>query len=1088
SSSGRKAAGPRIWLADRQAFPVKVADTETLPQEVATGQAQPLSMATADVDGDGYADLVTGFSTARGGAIVVHRANADAFAPKSNATLEAIGHEQFPSPFLPSVRILNIPVRPDFIALGSFTSSGHEDLVVAARGGNTLYVFSGDGKGKFGTPQIVPVSGGVTSLAAARLLRSVHFANVVVGLAGPHNSSLLVFTGSMQGLGSPAQFPLDAAPTDIVFGDFGDSYTDTAFLAGGSVFVLHSSTFQVEQISLPVSASAMALGSFIFDRNSALQMALLTSDGTVHIATHTEFDPRPLTLEEHQARLHAGRRGFANPLNAPRSLPQNGWQIVESIPTAAPFAAGPPPVFFRTRISDKAADDIMVLDPSLAQLSVISHPNVVAGAMTFAPAQVSTRPYNGSVVAALPMRTNIDNRPGIVALHQGQLAPAVMMPLPDPTFFVNRTDDPTPGTTAATCNNVSNADVSSSCSLREAVLKANSIAGTDTISLAANTYTLTIARVNGDNTGAHGGLYINDSVNIVGTGQASTIIQGGTSAATGVDLVFAVNEDIQTITNASASFSNLTIKFGHNRGSVAGFDGDGGCMEYDTGSSGAANLTLTNVTMSNCVTQDGNGGGLAIFNASSGAGGTGLATISNSIFQNNSVAEAGAGSAGSGGAIWVADLARMAMTNTQVINNTATQVNGNGRGVGGGIFIFSAGSGSRQTQIHGSTITGNSASGFGGGIWSASNLLIDNSGGPTSVSGNAAGANSGGSQNGGGIYLNPASPDSTTLTKLTITNNTATANGGGIASGNDTGAGALTMHFCRLAGNTATTANNLDNDDTSINATNNWWGTNTPANTIANRNGGTITSSPFVKLTNTVSPATLKINQSTTLTGDLSKDNTGSGAALAGNLDVLVGLPITLNNAVLGSIPQAQPESLNSSAQATATFNAGGTAGNGSADATVDQQTVTANIAISAPLQITKIFNPISVAVDAPSTLSFAVTNPNPVAVDASFTDTLPAGLIVAATPGVTNTCGGTVTATAGSGSIAFSNASLPVGACSITVKVSSATDGTFNNSVTINSSAAGTGAQSTSSATLTVINPPSITKAFGAATLPLNG
>src|SRR6185437_12765419 len=42
SSSGRKAAGPRIWLADRQAFPVKVADTETLPQEVATGQAQPL--------------------------------------------------------------------------------------------------------------------------------------------------------------------------------------------------------------------------------------------------------------------------------------------------------------------------------------------------------------------------------------------------------------------------------------------------------------------------------------------------------------------------------------------------------------------------------------------------------------------------------------------------------------------------------------------------------------------------------------------------------------------------------------------------------------------------------------------------------------------------------------------------------------------------------------------------------------------------------------------------------------------------------------------------------------------------------------
>src|SRR5262249_49163913 len=48
--------------------------------------------------------------------------------------------------------------------------------------------------------------------------------------------------------------------------------------------------------------------------------------------------------------------------------------------------------------------------------------------------------------------------------------------------------------------------------------------------------------------------------------------------------------------------------------------------------------------------------------------------------------------------------------------------------------------------------------------------------------------------------------------------------------------------------------------------------------------------------------------------------------------------------------------------------------------------------------------------------------------------------------------------------------------------------DGTLNNSVTINSTAAGTGALSTSTATLTAINPPSITKAFGASILSLNG
>jgi uncharacterized repeat protein (TIGR01451 family) len=604
---------------------------------------------------------------------------------------------------------------------------------------------------------------------------------------------------------------------------------------------------------------------------------------------------------------------------------------------------------------------------------------------------------------------------------------------------------------------------------------------------------LSIARQAGDNTGAHGGLYINDSVNIVGAGQASTIIQGGTSAATGVDLVFAVNEDIQTVTNASASFQNLTIQFGHNRGSVGGTDGDGGCMEYDTGSSGAATLSLTNVTIQNCVTQDGNGGALATFNVSSGiaGGGTGTATISNSTFQNNSVAEQGAGSAGSGGGIWVSDQARMSMSNSQVKNNSATQLNGAGRGTSGGLLILGAGSGEPQVQIHSSTISGNSAAGEGGGINSTRALLIDGTqANPTVISGNTAGANNGGTQVGGGLYLDQATPDTATLTKVTITGNTATGNGGGVAVGNDSGGtGTFTIHFSRLAGNTgAAGSNNLDNDHGTVNATANWWGTNTPSGTITNRNAGTTNFTPFAELTNTASPSVIKINTSTTLTGDLSKDNNGSAATLAGNLDVLVGLPITFNNAILGTIPQAQPETLNSAAQATATFNAGGASGNGSADATVDQQTVTANISVVEPLRIVKSFNPTTVAVNASSTLTFAVNNPNTIAVDASFTDTLPAGLVVASTPGVTNTCGGTVTAVAGSGSISFSNASLPIGACSITVKVSSATDNVYNNTVTINSTTAGTGALSTSSATLTVLTPPSIVKAFGAATIPLNG
>src|SRR5205085_3718687 len=103
------------------------------------------------------------------------------------------------------------------------------------------------------------------------------------------------------------------------------------------------------------------------------------------------------------------------------------------------------------------------------------------------------------------------------------------------------------------------------------------------------------------------------SVNIVGAGQNTTIIRGGTTSANGVDMVFAVNEDINPLTNATASISNLTVQFGRNTG-AHGVDGDGGCMEYDTGTSGTANLNLTNVTLTNCSTLQGNGGGLVIFN------------------------------------------------------------------------------------------------------------------------------------------------------------------------------------------------------------------------------------------------------------------------------------------------------------------------------------------------------------------------------------------------------------------------------------------------------------------------------------------
>ncbi len=1180
------AHGPKIWLQDNQSM--AVAHTGAAAQNPGLmGAAQPVSLTSGDIDGDGVADLLVGYRAPGGGVIAVHRGNLDAFAPQSDASFQAIGRGEFPSPFLQNAHTFTVPFSPDFIALGNLTGNGNQDLVAAAKGGNALYVFPGDGNGNFGTAQSVNLPGGVTSLAAGQFGNSAHFATVIVNVSGIGNaSSLVVFGGSQQGLSLIRSYPLTAPASNILFGEFGDPGPDAAFLSGGKVSILRSSNLQVQTLSLPVTVRAMATGGFIYDRNASLQLALLASDGSIQIAAHSEFDSRPLSASEMAAIRGAALRGHENPLFPAYSFPVNGWKIIETFPSVGTVAPGQTPLFFRTRVSSNGADDIMWLNASAGQMAVISHANLPADATTFVPGQVSVKPYNGSPVQALPLRINIDNRPGVIAIHQGNVAPSMLMPIPDPTFFVNRFDDPTPGTVAGTCNNVSNVDNSSSCSLREAILKANATAGTDTVQLIAGTYTLTLPKVPGDFTGQHGTLEVIDSINIVGAvdggGNPASIIQAGTAGfnpgpANGVDKILSINEDITVSTTASASLSNLVLRFGRNIGdALTTQDGFGGAFDMDINNSGAT-LTITNCNITDNETTDGEGGGFEIFNTGGTAATTGFAQISNSTVQNNRTlrnpANGDPNAAGNGGGITIAWPARLIMTNTKVLNNLATQTQGTGIGLAGGLFLIGGSNFANPTTIHGGQISGNQSAGDGGGIWNDSGLTIDQG---TVISGNTAGTSGAGS--GGGIWFNAATPRTGSISKVAITGNAANAStgfGGGLEVSTGTGL-SLTMSFSRLAGNTAHTGSNLDWQSVSgatVTATNNWWGTNNAASTITKTGTGTLTFDPFIVLTHSGIPAKIRINQSSTLTGDMSKDNHANGAALAGNLDRIVGLPITFDNPVLGSIPQAQPETLNASAQATATFNAGGVGGTfpspifGSANATVDQGvvpvdsnliasatevsttatittvgahgfspgqavkisgvgvagynspanqlfsvaatptattftytannaglapssggTATGGIVILAPPSITKSFSPTTVAIGAPSTITFAINNPNVVTINASFTDTLPLNLVVATPPNVVNNCGGTVTANAGAGSISFSNAAQAVGSCTINVNVQSAVDSIYSNSVTIDSTDAGNGNTATTSPNLTVINPPHIAKAFGAASIPLNG
>jgi len=143
--------------------------------------------------------------------------------------------------------------------------------------------------------------------------------------------------------------------------------------------------------------------------------------------------------------------------------------------------------------------------------------------------------------------------------------------------------------------------------------------------------------------------------------------------------------------------------------------------------------------------------------------------------------------------------------------------------------------------------------------------------------------------------------------------------------------------------------------------------------------------------------------------------------------------------------------------------------------------TASANLAVAAPPAITKTFGAASVPVGGSTSLGFVLTNPDGNTIPltgVSFTDTLPAGLVVATPSGLTSTCGGTLTAVAGSGSVSLSAATLAVsGTCTVSVNVTGAS-GVLSNSVGVTSTEGGTG--NTSTAILTVVSPPLLAKSFG--------
>ncbi len=371
------------------------------------------------------------------------------------------------------------------------------------------------------------------------------------------------------------------------------------------------------------------------------------------------------------------------------------------------------------------------------------------------------------------------------------------------------------------------ADSGGHCSLRAAILEANARAGVDTITLPAGTYTLTLAGRD-ENDSFTGDLDINGSLTITGSGgnangnPADTIIQAGPDSASGIDKVMSINPYFN---NAfTTTLQALTLRYGYNTSSSDG-DGYGGGLDWDA--SGTGRLNITNCVISDNTAVNADGGGLATFNADYANNASQiLVTISRTVFTNNHTLR------GDGGGLSLGFNAPFSVTDSVISNNSASGGPETDYGNGGGININGV---FAVSTISNSLITGNTSSGrnastyagSGGGIHAFGIATINNVDytgyvqiNNTTISGNSA------TGYGGGAWL-----DGVELNNVTVTNNRGdagnygTGSGGGIHSSNDL---ATYLRNTIVAGNvrgSGSTASDLDGTFNSSKSYNNLIGT-----------------------------------------------------------------------------------------------------------------------------------------------------------------------------------------------------------------------------------------------------------------------
>ena len=142
------------------------------------------------------------------------------------------------------------------------------------------------------------------------------------------------------------------------------------------------------------------------------------------------------------------------------------------------------------------------------------------------------------------------------------------------------------------------------------------------------------------------------------------------------------------------------------------------------------------------------------------------------------------------------------------------------------------------------------------------------------------------------------------------------------------------------------------------------------------------------------------------------------------------------------------------------------------ADGNISINSTTATNAVVQPPSIAKAFGAALIALNGTTSLTYTITNGSSSPLTGlSFSDALPAGLVINTPNGANNTCGGTLTATDNTGSIGLTGGTVGAAAtCTVKVDVKGTSEGTKTSSTSVITSIEG-GNGNSAAATLTVTN-----------------